>query len=101
MGGGAKIHGELQRLGFVESESTIARNLWRIQRRGDPAKSGLRFLRNHHQAIVVFAPFTLPTAMFRVLYCSLVIEPPTAICTSASRAAGYASPFPVATPIVM
>ena len=52
--GARKIHGELQKLGFVLSERTVARYLRRIQRRGDPAKKWLAFLRNHREAIVAF-----------------------------------------------
>jgi putative transposase len=72
--GAPKIHGELQKLGFVLSERTVARYLRRIQRRGDPAKKWLAFLRNHREAIVAFDLFTVPTATFRVLYCFFVIE---------------------------
>ena len=39
--GAPKIHGELQKLGFVLSERTVARCLSRIQRRGDPGKKWL------------------------------------------------------------
>jgi hypothetical protein len=35
--GAPKIHGELQKLGFVVSERSVARYLRRICRRGDPA----------------------------------------------------------------
>jgi hypothetical protein len=35
--GAPKIHGELQKLGFVLSERTVARYLRGLQRRGDPA----------------------------------------------------------------
>ena len=72
--GAPRIHGELQKLGFVVSERTIARYLRRIQRRGDPGKKWLAFLRNHREAIVAFDLFTVPTATFRVLYCFFVIE---------------------------
>jgi hypothetical protein len=72
--GAPKIHGELQKLGFVVSERTVARYLQRIQRRGDPGKRWLAFLRNHREAIVAFDFFTVPTATFRVLYCFFVIE---------------------------
>src|SRR5262249_12998464 len=41
--GAPKIHGELQKLGFVLSERTVARYLRRIQRRVIRAKNGLRF----------------------------------------------------------
>jgi hypothetical protein len=72
--GAPKIHGELQKLGFVVSERTIARYLRRIEHRGDPAKRWLAFLRNHREAIVALDFFTVPTATFRVLYCLFVIE---------------------------
>src|SRR5215470_9594888 len=72
--GAPKIHGELQRLGFMLSERTVARYLRRIQRRGDPGKKWLAFLRNHREAIVALDLFTVPTATFRVLYCLFVIE---------------------------
>ena len=72
--GAPKIHGELQKLGFVLSETTVARYLRRIQRRGDPAKRWLAFLRNHREAIVGFDFFTVPTVTFRVLYCFFVLS---------------------------
>ena len=72
--GAPKIHGELQKLGFVLSERTVARYLRRIQRRGDPAKKWLAFLRNHREAIVAFDFFTVPTSTFRVLCCFFAIE---------------------------
>jgi len=57
--GAPRIHGELQKLGFVLSERTIARYLRRIQRRGDPGQKWLAFLRNHREAIVAFDLFTV------------------------------------------
>ena len=72
--GAPKIHGELQKLGFVLSERTVARYLRRIERRGDPAKKWLAFLHNHREAIVAFDLFTVPSATFRVLYRFFVIE---------------------------
>src|SRR5215813_8633105 len=72
--GAPKIHGELQKLGFVLSERTVARYLSRTQRRGDAAKRWLAFLQNHREAIVAFDFFTVPAATFRVLYCFFVIE---------------------------
>ena len=47
--GAPKIHGELQKLGLVVSERSVARYLRRIRRRGDPAKSWLTFLQNHRE----------------------------------------------------
>ena len=72
--GAPKIHGELQKLGFVLSERTVARYLSRNNRRGDAGKKWLAFLHNHREAIIACDFFTLPTAAFRVLYCFFVIE---------------------------
>ena len=69
-----KIHGELQKLGFVVSERTVARYLRRIRRRRDPGKQWLAFLQNHRAAIVAFDFFTVPTVTFQLLYCFFVIE---------------------------
>jgi len=72
--GAPKIHGELQKLGFVVSERSVARYLRRICRRGDPGKRWLAFLQNHREAIVAFDFFTVPTVAFKLLYCFFVIE---------------------------
>jgi hypothetical protein len=72
--GAPKVHGELQKLGFVVSERTVARYLRRILRHGDPGQRWLAFLRNHREAIVALDFFTVPTATFRLLYCLFVIE---------------------------
>ena len=45
--GAPKIHGELQKLGFVIAERSVARYLHRILRRGDPKRRWLAFLQNH------------------------------------------------------
>ncbi len=72
--GAPKIHGELQKLGFVLSERTVARYLPRTRRRGDAGKKWLAFLHNNREAIVAFDFFTVPTASFRILYCFFIIE---------------------------
>jgi transposase InsO family protein len=72
--GAPKIHAELQKLGFVISERTVARYLRRIAHRGNAAKSWLAFLHNHREMIVAFDFFTVPTATFQLLYCFFVIE---------------------------
>src|SRR5437870_3778960 len=41
--GAPRIHGELQKLGFVVAERSVARYLRRIRRRGDPARRSLTF----------------------------------------------------------
>jgi putative transposase len=72
--GAPRIHGELQKLGFVVSERTVARYLRRMRRAGDPAKQWLAFLQNHREAAVAFDFFTVPTVTFQLLYCFFVIE---------------------------
>jgi putative transposase len=72
--GAPKIHGELQKLGFVLSERTVARYLRRVQRRGDPRKQWLAFLQNHREVIAAFDFFTVPTVTFQLLYCFFVVE---------------------------
>jgi hypothetical protein len=72
--GAPKIHGELQKLGFVVSERSAARYLRRIRRRGDPSRRWLAFLQNHREVIVAFDFFTAPTLTFKLLYCFFVIE---------------------------
>ena len=72
--GAPKIHGELQKLGFVVSERSVARYLRRIRRRGDPGKRWLTFLQNHREVIVAFDFFAVPTVTFQLLYCFFVME---------------------------
>ena len=72
--GAPKIHGELLKLGFEISETSVSRYLRRVHRRGDPAKSWLAFLHNHREVIIALDLFTIPTVTFRTLYCLFVIE---------------------------
>jgi transposase InsO family protein len=72
--GAPKIHGELQKVGLVVSERSVARYLRRMRRRGDPAKRWLTFLQNHREVIAAFDFFTVPTVTFQLLYCFFVIE---------------------------
>jgi putative transposase len=72
--GAPRIHGELQKLGFVHSERSVARYLRHIRRRGDPAQRWLTFLQNHREVIVAFDFITVPTVTFQLLYCFFVIE---------------------------
>ena len=72
--GAPRIHGELEKLGFVVSERSVARYLRRIRRRGDPDKRWHVFLQNHREVIVAFDFFTVPTLTFQLLYCFFVIE---------------------------
>src|SRR5215469_10311285 len=72
--GAPRIHGELLKLGFEISESTVSRYL--AQRSSPPESSQcwLTFLKNHREAIAAMDFFTVPTATFRVLYCFFVIS---------------------------
>src|SRR5580698_6884615 len=72
--GAPKIHGELQKLGLVVSERSVARYLRRMRRRGDPTRNWLTFLQNHREVIAAFDFFTVPTVTFQLLYCFFVIE---------------------------
>jgi transposase InsO family protein len=72
--GAPKIHGELQKLGLVICERSVARYLRSVRRRGDPNKSWLTFLHNHREAIVALDFFTVPSVTFQLLYCLFVIE---------------------------
>jgi hypothetical protein len=71
--GAPKIHGELQKLGLIVSERSVARYLQCMPRQGDPGKQWLAFLHNHREAIVAFDFFSVPTATFQLLYCFFVI----------------------------
>ncbi len=68
-----RIRGELLQLGFNVSEPTVSRYLHRLKRRRDEgkAKRWLTFLNNHRELIVAFHFFTVPTLMFKTLYCFL------------------------------
>ena len=72
--GAPKIHGELLKLGLEVSERTVARYLRSAPRRGDPGKRWLTLLANHREVIVAFDFFTVPTLIFKLLYCFFVIE---------------------------
>ena len=72
--GAPRIHGELQKLGFVLSERSVARYLRRLRRRGDPDQRWLAFLHNHRDGIAAMDFFTVPTVTFGVLYVWFAIE---------------------------
>ena len=72
--GAPKIHGELQKLGWVVSERTVARYLRGVRRRGDSGQKWLTFLTNHREMITALDFFTVPTVTFKLLYGFFVIE---------------------------
>jgi putative transposase len=71
--GAPRIHGELLKLGFDLSETTVSRWIRRVPRSSDPAQCRLTFLRNHREAIAAMDFFMVPTLTFGVLYCFFVI----------------------------
>jgi len=64
--GAPKIQGELQKLGFVVDERTVARYLRGTRRRGDPSGRWLTFLQNHREALAAFDFFTVLTVTFKL-----------------------------------
>ena len=56
----------------------MARYLRGVRRRGDPGIRWRAFLQNHREVIVAFGFFTVSTWTFKLLYCSFVIEHPSA-----------------------
>jgi putative transposase len=62
--GAPRIHGELLKLGFNVSETTVSRWVRRVPRNPDPAKHWIAFLRNHREAIAAMDFFTVPTLTF-------------------------------------
>src|SRR6516164_5836578 len=72
--GAPRIHGELLKLGFEISESTVSRYLAQGGSFRDSGQRWLTFLKNHREALAAMDFFTVPTATFRVLYCFFVIS---------------------------
>ena len=72
--GAPRIHGELLKLGFEVSESTVSRYMPRRPVEPDKVKRWIAFLRNHKDGIAAMDFFTVPTASLRLLYVLFVIE---------------------------
>ena len=66
--GAPRIHGELKKLGFVVSETTVSRYLPRRPPDPEQVQRWTTFLRNHADAIAAMDFFTVPTVSLRVLY---------------------------------
>jgi putative transposase len=69
--GAPKIHGEMLKLGFEISESTVSKYL--VRHRGSPSQPWKAFLENHLRDIVSVDFFTVPTIRFQILYVFLVL----------------------------
>jgi transposase InsO family protein len=75
--GAPRILSELQKLGFVVSETTVSRYVRRFRARNpdpDVLKRWIAFLRNHKDAIAGMDFFTVPTATMNILYGFFVIH---------------------------
>ena len=75
--GAPRVHGELDKLGFAVSVSTVTRYVRRFRERNpdpDVLKRWIAFLRNHKDAIAAMDFFVVPTATLRVLYVFFVIH---------------------------
>ena len=69
--GAPKIHGELLKLGFDLSETSVSKYL--VRRKGSPSQSWKTFLENHVKSLVSVDFFTVPTIRFQILYVFLVM----------------------------
>jgi len=70
--GAPRIHGELQKLGFELSESTVAKYM--VRHRRPPSQTWRTFLANHAKNLVSSDFFVVPTAFFRVLFVFVILS---------------------------
>ncbi len=70
--GAPRVHGELQMLGIVISQTTVAKYMTR--HRKPPSQTWRTFLENHVTELASIDFFTVPTASFRILYVFLVLR---------------------------
>src|ERR1700757_5173578 len=70
--GAPRIHGELLKLGFSVSQSTVARYM--VKRRGSPSQGWRTFLRNHAPDIAAMDLSVVPTIGFKLLYGFVIIR---------------------------
>src|SRR5262245_27861542 len=70
--GAPRIHGELQKLGIVIAEMTVAKYLGR--RPASPSPTWRTFLRTHLSQCASMDFFTVPTATFRVLFVLVILS---------------------------
>lgn len=70
--GAPRIHGELLKLGIEISEATVSKYM--IRRRGPPSQTWRVILQNHARELIALDFFTVPTAMFRVLFALVILS---------------------------
>jgi putative transposase len=71
--GAPRIHGELLKLGIDVAPSTVGKYL-RRNRRPPPSQNWRPFLKNHMNQMASMDFFTVPTALFRVLFVFVVLS---------------------------
>jgi putative transposase len=69
--GAPRIHGELQKLGLVVSQSTVAKYMRRHPR--PPSQTWRTFLTNHANQIMAADLFVVPTVTFRLLFVLVIL----------------------------
>jgi len=70
--GAPRIHGELLKLGFEISQTTVANYM--IKGRRPPSQSWKTFLHNHAEGIASIDFLVVPTVGFRLLYCLVILH---------------------------
>ena len=70
--GAPRIHGELLKLGFAVSQSTVAKYVARTS--NPPSQSWRTFVRNHAPPIAAMDLFVVPTIGFNLLYALVMVR---------------------------
>jgi transposase InsO family protein len=70
--GAPRIHGELLKLGFEVSQSSVAKYM--VKKCGPPSQGWCTFLRNHAPDIAAMDLFVTPTIGFDVLYTFIIVR---------------------------
>jgi hypothetical protein len=70
--GAPRIHGELLKLGFEVSQSSVAKYM--VKRCGPPSQGWRTFLRNHAADIAAMDLFVVPTIGFDLLYAIVIVR---------------------------
>jgi putative transposase len=70
--GAPKVHGELLKLGFDLSESTVAKYM--VRHRRPPSQTWRAFLANHAQTLVSSDFLVVPTAFFKILFVFVILS---------------------------
>ena len=70
--GAPRIHGELLKLGFAVSQSTVAKYMARTS--DPPSQSWRTFVRNHAPQIAAMDLFVVPTIGFNLLYALVMVR---------------------------